>query len=146
MKYSIMFVYAFSRHSAQKLEGKINMYQTLMNLYYGNLDFQKRTREQLPLEQYHSKEYDRIKNHLETMLDEDGKKLLNELLDAHVDGSDGSSIDAFTKGFRVATMLMVEVYYDNDNLLENKEQYLRNFLHRPFVATPSTLDKHLAKK
>ena len=115
-----------------------------MNLYNGNIDFQKRTIDQLPIEKYHDEEYDKIKNHLDELLDDDGRKLLNELLDIHVNGSDCSSIDAFTKGFRVATMLMVEVYYDNDNLLESKEQYLRNFLHRPFGGTAST--KHLAKE
>ena len=69
-----------SHQMTVKLDNKckeiIDMYQTLMNLYHGNLDFQKRTFEQLLLEQYHSKEYDKIKNHLNKLLDGDGKKLL----------------------------------------------------------------------
>jgi len=116
------------------------MYSTLLNLFDGNFDFHKRKHEELPLEKYHSKEYDKIKKQLDNQLNEDGRKLLNELLDTHVDGSNYSDTEAFINGFRIATMLMVEVFYDKDSILDNKEQYLRHMLHRPFKGTPSPLD------
>ena len=74
------------------------------------------------------------------MLDEDGQKLLDELLDTHLDCRSYSDYEAFINGFRFAAMLMVEVYHEGDNLLENKEQYLRHFLHRPFGGTPSPVE------
>ena len=113
------------------------MYPTLMNLYTGNLDFQKRSMKDFPLQKHHNKEYDKIKNQLDNLLNEDGRKLLNELLDTHVDCKSYSDYEAFINGFRIATMLMVEVFYDKDNILDNKEQYLRHMLHRPFKGTPS---------
>ena len=116
------------------------MYPILMNLFTGNLDFQKRNIKDFPLQKHHKREFDKIKNHLDSLLNEDGKELLNELLDTHNACKDYSDTEAFINGFRIATMLMVEVYYDKDNLLEIKEQYLRHFLHRPFVGTPSALD------
>ena len=65
---------------------------------------------------------------------------MNQLLDTHVGGCDYSDIEAFANGYRLATMLMVEVFYNKDNILENKEQYLRHMLHKPFVGTPSATD------
>ena len=116
------------------------MYPTLMNLYTGNLNFQNRNTKDFPLQKYHNKEYDKIKKQLENLLNEDGKELLNELLDTHIDGKSYSDSNAFIEGFRIATMMMVEVYYDKDNLLENKEQYLRHMSHRPFTGIRSPLD------
>jgi len=116
------------------------MYPTLMNLYTGNLNFAKRNTEDFPLQKYHKKEYDKIKEKLDSLLNDDGKELLDTLLDSHIDGKDYSDTEAFINGFRIATMMMVEVYYDKDNLLENKEQYLRHMLHRPFEGTPSAMD------
>jgi len=121
-------------------ERNMIMYQTLMNLYTGNLNFQKRTIKDFPLQKYHDKEYDKIKNKLDNMLNEEGQRLLNELLDTHIGCKNYSDYEAFINGFRFAAMLMVEVYYDEDNLLENKEQYLRHMLHRPFRGTPSPLE------
>ena len=71
------------------------MYQTLMNLYTGNLDFQKKNMKDLPLQEYHSKEYDKIKNKLDSLLDKDGQKLLDELLDTHFYGKSYSEYEAF---------------------------------------------------
>jgi len=116
------------------------MYSTLMNLYTGNLDFQKRNIEDFPLQKHHQREYDKIKRQLDNQLNEDGRKLLNELLDTHMDCKSYSDHEAFINGFRIATMMMVEVYYDKHNLLEDKEQYLRHMLHRPFKGTPSVMD------
>ena len=116
------------------------MYQTLMNLYTGNLDFQKKNIKDLPLQKYHDKEYDKIKDKLDNMLSEDGKRMLNELIDTHIDCRSYSDYEAFINGFRFATMLMVEVYHESDNQLEIKEKYLRHFLHRPFAGTPSPLE------
>jgi len=50
-----------------------------MNLYNGNLDFQKRNLDKTPLEKYHSREYNSIKKQLDNQLNEEGRKLLNEL-------------------------------------------------------------------
>jgi len=108
------------------------MYPTLMNLYMGNLNLAKLNTEDFPLQKYHEEEYDKIKEQLDKLLDDYGRKLLNELLDKHICGKSYSDTEAFINGFRIATMMMVEVYYDKDNLLETKEQYLRHMLHRPF--------------
>jgi len=72
------------------------------------------------------------------LLDEDGQKLLDELLDVNI--SKYSSYDSFITGYRLATLLMVEVYHNKDSLLENREQYLRNLIHRPYHRTPSQID------
>lgn len=111
-----------------------------MNLFTGNLNFQKRNIEEFPLEKYHDKEYEKIKSKLDSLLNEEGKELLRELLDTHATCSNYSDIEAFANGFRLATMLTVEVFYDKDNLLEIKEQYLRHMLHKPFKGTPSPLE------
>jgi len=108
------------------------MYPTLMNLFTGNLDFHKRSIEDYPLQKYHDKEYDKLKKKLDSLLNEDGRDMLKELIETHGIKNIYSDMEAFINGFRIATMLMVEVYYDKENLLENKEQYLRHMLHRPF--------------
>lgn len=102
-----------------------------MNLYAGNLNLTKQNIEDFPLQKHHEEEYDKIKEQLDKLLDDDGRELLNELLDNHVYGKDYRDTEAFISGFRVATMMMVEVYYDKDNLLEIKEQHLRHMLNRP---------------
>ena len=88
------------------------------------------------LQKFHSRECAKIKKQLDNQLNKEGKALLSELLDIHVNSSNYSDIEAFADGFRIATMLMTEVYYDKDNLLENKEQFLRHMLHRPLEGTP----------
>lgn len=111
------------------------MYSTIQNLYNGNLNFQSSTLEKPPLEKYYDKEFERIKSQLEGELDNNGRALLNALLEHSPIASSHSNVDSFIKGFRFATMLTVEVFHDKDNLLESKERFLRQMLHRPFADT-----------
>ena len=115
------------------------MYETLINLYTGNLNLTRRLTH-FPLQKHYEKEYDKLKKELDSWLNEDGRKLLDRLLDvSHLD-SGNSSYDSFITGYRLATMLMVEVFRDKDKLLENREQYLRNLIYRPYHGTPSAAD------
>jgi hypothetical protein len=66
--------------------------------------------------------------------------LLNDLLEEQASENAYTDMESFVTGFRLATMLMVEVFHDMDNLLENKEQYLRHLIHRPSRDTPSAMD------
>ena len=116
------------------------MYTMLINLFNGNLDLTKRMSPDFPLQKHYSKEYDKLRKQLGGLLNEEGKKLLDELLDTDISQSNYASYDAFIVGFKLAALLMIEVFYDKDKLLENKEQYLRNHLHRPFRGTPSAVD------
>ena len=115
------------------------MYETLINLYNGNLNLSKRLTS-FPVQMHYEKEYRKLKNQLDSLLDEDGKKLLDKLLDVSNLESGYSSYDSFITGYRLATLLMVEVFQDKDKLLENREQYLRNLIHRPYHGTPSAAD------
>jgi len=116
------------------------MYEMLMNLFHGNFRPAERKSAELPLQKFHSKECEKLKKQLESSLNEDEKKLLAELLDAHTIESTYTDMDAFITGFRMAALIIVDVFHDKDNLLENKEQFLRHLLHRPFHGTPSALD------
>ena len=112
----------------------------LINLLNGNLDLNKRVIPEFPLQKYYQKECDILKKKLDNSLSEDGQKLLDELLDTNACESQYGNYDSFISGFRVATLLMVEVFHDKDNLLENREQHLRHLLHRPYRGTPSVMD------
>jgi len=108
-----------------------------MNLFTGNLNLAERPPTNFPLRKYHSKEYGKLRKQPEGLLSEEGQEALTELLDTHSGDNIYTDIEAFITGFRLATMLMVEVFHDKDDLLDNKEQYLRHMLHRPFRGTPS---------
>ena len=116
------------------------MYSMLINLFNGNIDFTKRTLPDFPLQKYHQKEYGKLKKQLDSLLNEDGQELLEELLETSASEGRYSDYDAFISGFRFAALLMVEVFHDKDNMLGNNEQYLRNFIHRPYEGTPSAVD------
>ena len=113
------------------------MYETLINLYTGNLNLSKRLTN-FPLQKHYEKEYKKLKNQLDSLLNEDGQKILDKLLDVSI--LESSSYDSFITGYRLATLLMVEVFQDKDKLLENREQFLRNLIHRPYHGTPSPMD------
>ena len=116
------------------------MYPTLMNLYTGNLNLQKRNIKDFPLQKHHQKEYVKLKKQLDNLLDKNGQKLLSDLLEVSMLESGYSNYDSFIVGYRLATLLMVEVFQDKDKLLENREHYLRNLIHRPYHGTPSAAD------
>ena len=80
------------------------------------------------------------------MLNEDGRKLLDKLLEANSAENGYSDYDSFISGYRIATLLMVEVFHDKDNLLENREQYLRHLIHRPYKGTSSTMNDFFERK
>ena len=107
------------------------MYPMLINLFNGNIDFTKRTLSDFPLQKHYQKECDRLKEQLDGLLNEDGRELLEELMEANTSEGRYSDYDSFISGFRFATLLMVEVFHDKDGMLENKERYLRHFVHRP---------------
>ena len=97
------------------------MYETLINLYNGNLDL-TRPLTTFPLQKHYQREYDKLKKQLNSLLNEDGQKLLGKLLDVSTLESGYSSYDSFIKGYRLATLPMMEVFQDKDKLLENREQ------------------------
>ena len=115
------------------------MYETLINLYNGNLDLTKPLTD-FPLKKHYQKEYDELKKRLNNLLNEDGNKLLERLLEVNSLEIGYTNYDSFITGYRIATLLMVEVYQDKDKLLELREMYLRNLIHRPYHGTPSPLD------
>jgi len=112
------------------------MHSVLMNLFTGNLNLSERPPADFPLRKYYSKEYDKLRKQLENLLNDEGQEALSGLLDTY-SGDIYADIEAFITGFRLATMLMIEVFHDKDDLLDNKEQHLRHMLHRPFRGTPS---------
>ena len=115
------------------------MYPMLINLFNGNIDFTKRTLPDFPLQKHYQKECEKLKKHLDGLLNEDERELLEELLEAGASEGRYSDYDAFISGFRFAALLMVEVFHGKDNMLGNNEQYLRNFIHRPYRGTPSAM-------
>jgi len=104
------------------------MYSTLINLFNENLDLTKRTLLDFPLREHYLKEHDKLQKQLDSMLNEDGQKLLDKLLETNTHESQYYSYESFICGFRLAALLMVEVYHNKDNMLENNEQYLRHFM------------------
>ena len=116
------------------------MYSTLINLFNENLDLTKRVLPELPLQKHYQKECAKLKKQLTSSLNEEEQRLLEELLETNAYEGTYSDYEAFISGFRLAALLMVEVFHDKDNLLENKEQYLRHFIHCPYKGTPSTID------
>ena len=116
------------------------MYETLMNLFNGNFKPAEQAYSELPLQKFHSKECDKLRKQLDSLLNEEEQKLLAKLLEEHVIESTYSDMNAFVTGFRMAALIMIDVFHDKDNLLENNEQFLRHLLHRPFHGTPSSLD------
>jgi hypothetical protein len=121
-------------------ERKMIMHTILMNLYKGNLNLSERKPTDFPLRKYHSRECDKLRKRLEGTLNEEEQKLLDDLLEEQTSDNTYTDMESFIVGFRLATMLMVEVFHDIDNLFENKEQHLRHMLHRPFVDTPSAMN------
>ena len=115
------------------------MYPILMSLYTENLSLSNRKPLDFPLRNYHQKEYDKLKEQLDGLLDNDGQELLDKLMESHDAEDTYTDAGAFISGFRLAALLMVEVFHDKDNLIHNKEQYLRHLIHRPYVGTPSPL-------
>ena len=82
----------------------------------------------------------KLKKQLNSLLNEDGNKLLERLLEVSSLEQGYNGYDSFIVGYRLATLLMVEVFQDKDKLLENREQFLRNLIHRPYHGTPSAVD------
>ena len=115
------------------------MYETLINLYNGNLELTKPLTN-FPLQKHYQKEYGKLKKQLNSLLDEDGNKVLDSLLEVSSLENGYGDYDSFITGYRLATLLMVEVFQDKDKLLENREQFLRNLIHRPYHGTPSAAD------
>ena len=115
------------------------MYETLINLYTGNLGLIK-PQTNFPLKKHYQREYDKLKKQLNNLLNEDSNKLLEKLLEVSSLESGYSNYDSFITGYRIATLIMTEVYHNKDSLFENREQYLRHFIHRPYVGTPSPID------
>jgi len=72
------------------------------------------------MRKHHQKEYDRLKGKLDGMLNEEGQGLLNELLEAKTSVNIYSDYGSFASGFRLATLLMVEVFYDKDSLFYDR--------------------------
>ena len=122
------------------------MYEMLINLFNGNLNLSEQQPIDFPLRKHYQREYDKLKKQIDGLLDEDGHELLNELLEANTSENGYSNYDSFISGYRIATLLMAEVFNDKDNLLENREQYLRHLMHRPYRGTPSVMDDFLEKK
>ena len=113
----------------------------LMSLFYGNIRPAEQNPSELPLQKYYSKEYDKLKERLDGLLNEDEQELLTELLDTKAAEDSYSDVNSFVYGFRLAASLMVEVLHDKDDLLYDREKYLRHLIHRPYVGTPSPMDR-----
>ena len=62
------------------------------------------------------------------LLDKDGNEMLEELLEIKSLENGCINYDSFITGYRLATLLMVEVFQDKDSLLENREQYFRDLV------------------
>ena len=116
------------------------MHTILMNLYKRNLNLSERKPTDFPLRKYHSRECDKLRKRLEGTLSKEEQQLLNDLLEEQTADNTYTDVEAFIVGFRLATMLMVEVFHDKDDLLENKEMHLRHMIHRPYRGTPSAAD------
>lgn len=96
------------------------MYTILMNLFKGNLNLSEHKPNDFPLRRHYSKEFGKIKNQLEGLLNDDGKELLEELLDMDTSEAIFSDMDSFIYGFRLAALLMIEVFHDKDNLINDR--------------------------
>ena len=137
MKYSNMLEIDLQGILQKNTKGRfLTMYEMLMNLFNGNFRPAERKSAELPLQKFHSKECDNLKQQLEATLNEDERKLLTKLLEAYTVESTYTDMDAFITGFRMAALIMVDVFHDKHDLLDNKEQFLRHLLHRPFKGTP----------
>jgi len=108
------------------------MYSTLINLFNENINLTKRILPDFPLQQHYRNECDKLKQQLNSSLNEEEQLLLEELLETSAYEGTYNDYEAFIAGFRLASLLMVEVFHNQDHLLENKEQYLRHFIHRPY--------------
>ena len=98
------------------------MYETLINLFNGTLKIGERQFTEFPLREHYQEEFDKLKKQLDNLLDEDGRELLDGLLEANTSENLYSNYDSFIAGYRIATLLMVEVYHNKDRLIKNREQ------------------------
>jgi hypothetical protein len=111
-----------------------------MNLFNGNITPGEQKPLEYPMRRYYDREFNKLREQLCGSLNEEEQALLSKLLDTGTSENVYSDIDAFIHGFRLAALLMVEVFHEKDGLLDDREQYLRHLLHRPFVGTKSALD------
>ena len=69
---------------------------------------------------------DRLEEQLEGLLDEQGRKLLQRLLEAR-NGADGAlAHGSFCHGFKMATLIMAEVFMDKESEMRDKKYYWRS--------------------
>ena len=92
------------------------MNSILVDLYTGNLNISEREPLSSPLRKLYLKEYNKLKEQFDCLLNEKEKLLLNELLEAKNSEMGVSDIGAFISGFRLAVLLMIEVLYSKRHL------------------------------
>jgi len=103
-----------------------------MNLFNGNIRPAERKPLDFPLREHYSKEFNKLKEQLDCLLNEDNKELLNNLLDMQLSETEYSDYSSFIFAFRLAALLMIEIFHDKDSLLYNKENHLQhNMVGKP---------------
>ena len=108
------------------------MYKILINLFNGNIRPSEIKPTKYPQQKFYQEEYRKLEKQLSSFLNEENVQLLNKLLEAKTAADSYQDVDAFVNGFRLGSLMMVDVFRDEDDLLENREQYLRQLIHRPY--------------
>ena len=111
------------------------MHKILMNLFTGNIRPAEMKPSTCPLHQFYKKVYAELEKQLCSSLNEEESELLAKLLEAKNAVNAYGDTDTFINGFQLGALMMVDVFRDEDNLLDNTEQYLRRLIHRPYHGT-----------
>ena len=86
--------------------------KTIRQLYEGNIHF---TNELYPTDHEYlslKDSYNELQRHLSDMLDEQGRDLLDELLNMRTTMDSITDVNDFIDGFRLGARLMLEAIYD----------------------------------
>ena len=100
----------------------------LEQLYNGNVGPAHMPPYETESSKYYSEKADRLEEQLEELLDEQGRKLLRKMLEMKNASSCALTYGCFSHGFKMATLIMTEVFMDKESEILDKDLYWRSRL------------------
>jgi hypothetical protein len=98
----------------------------LEQLYDGNVGPAHMTPYETERGKYYTEKAKKLEAELEKQLDDQGRKLLRKLQEARNAAYTDSSHGDFIHGFKMATMIMTEVFVDRESEMRRAEFYWRS--------------------
>lgn len=95
----------------------------LEQLYNGNVGPAHMPTYETESSKYYSEKADGLEEQLETLLDDQGRKLLRKMQEMKNAASCALTYGCFSHGFKMATLIMVEVFMDKESEVLDKDLY-----------------------